>query len=327
MNDCYANIIGIRPNCEVDNGTEPTSGYYIQDYVGINIKSAANIADGEMLSGLEYLTDLRRRAMVRLQNDILRYINTEFKVNSIQGEPWSTTKKVRGNSLGILTDNDKRGIVLEKKRKDCKLQSIFIHSVTINIANDESDATFYIADATNNQITTFSGLTLYENVDNEFVINRFFKGNEIQIYMLGDMNPISVDIHCNCGGESSSPCVNVKGMLNTTLTKSEGYGITASVSCRCNFESLLCDLKMDQVLGQAAFELIGGMFYDEMSRTSRFNWLTIYNKEEIIEQSQAAFKLYADYFMASMAGLRSYIEAAGPCGCIDCGGMQVKYNI
>lgn len=325
MNDCFENIVGIKPNCEVGSGVEPVSGYYIQDYVGINIKSAANIADGDMLTGLQYLTDLRRRAFIRLQNDILRYINSTFKVNNISSVPWSTTKAVRSSNIGAITESDKRGIVLEKKNTNCRLQSIFISKVIIHSASSNSTI-LKIANATTNEVTSFP-IDLEANIDNEFIINRSFKGNEIQIYLPGNTEVKSVDPHCNCGGQSSSDCINVKGMFNTSLSKSEAYGITAEVQCKCDYSDLLCDLSMDQLLGQAAFELMGAMFYDERAKSTRFNWMTIYNTEEIKEQSQAGFAMYSQYFLSSMEGVKPYIESAGPCGCIDCRGIKVKDNI
>lgn len=326
MNDCYKNIIGIRSSCEVDNGAIPSSGFYISDYPGITLKGAANVADGNEQTGDEFLNDLRTRAMKRLQADILRYINQNFKVNEVTKLPWSTTKEVRTSVVAPGVTTDKRGIVLTKKKPNCRLTKVHISTITIAVPTTQT-VTLKIADATFNEVTTYEDLICEGGFENEFQINKSFSGNEIQIYLPGDVSVYSSKPHCNCGGESSSDCINVLGMNNSTLSKEEGFGITAMVQCKCDFSDLLCDLSMDQLIGQAAFELIGAMFYDEQLKSTRFNWMTMYDEETIAKQSQMAFSDYNGLLNDSLKGLKGYIERADKCGCIDCNGYSLKYNI
>ena len=326
MNECFSNILGIKNNCELDDFVVPSSGLFISDYPGINIKEAANIASGENATGSEYLYALRNRAMIRMQNDILRYINKEFKINSIDGMPWSTTKEVRTTVVAADGGNPKRGIVLEKKNPKCRLQKIYISKVSIAVpATCVGELT--IVDVGTGSTFVYSNLDLQGGYANEFVINKSFHGNEVQLYLNGDIAVYSVNPQCNCGGVSSSPCVNVMGMINNTVTKTEAYGITAFVTCKCDFSNLLCDLSMDPILGQAAFELVGAMFYDERLKSTRFNWMTIYNQEEMKSQMEAAFALYGQYLADSLEGLKTYIERADNCGCIDCKGYKIYNNI
>lgn len=326
MNECFSNILGIKPNCDLDNYIVPSSGLFISDYPGIGIKEASNLASGENGTGLDYLYSLRNKAMIRMQNDILRYVNKTFKINAIETMPWPTTKEVRTTVIAADVGNPKRGIVLEKKNPKCRLQKIYISKISIAVP------TTCVGDLTILDVTTGTSLT-YPNLDlqggfaNEFLINKSFSGNELQIYLNGDIAVYSVNPQCNCGGISSSPCVNAMGMLNNTVTKTEGYGITAFVTCKCDFSDLLCDLSMDPILGQAAFELVGSMFYDERLKSTRFNWMTIYNQEEMKVQMEAGFALYGQYLSDSLEGLKTYIERADNCGCIDCKGYKLYNNI
>jgi hypothetical protein len=70
------------------------------------------------------------------------------------------------------------------------------------------------------------------------------------------------------------------------------------------------------------------MFYDEMTKSSRFNYLTIYKGEELADQASAGFSAYRNYMQSALNGMKNYlVQKDGGCKCIDCGGVKVLTNI
>jgi hypothetical protein len=70
------------------------------------------------------------------------------------------------------------------------------------------------------------------------------------------------------------------------------------------------------------------MFYDEMVKNHRLNYLTIYQGDQITQQAAAGFDAYRGYLTNAMQAVRQYIvNSDGGCKCIDCSGVQVKTNV
>ncbi|AXH76553.1 MAG: hypothetical protein [Bacteriophage sp.] len=87
-------------------------------------------------------------------------------------------------------------------------------------------------------------------------------------------------------------------------------------------------LATDGIIGQAAYELCGAMFYDEAMKNNRITYLTVYRGEQLQQQAAAGFAAYHLYMEQAMAGMRNYlVNADGNCKCIDCSGITIKTNV
>lgn len=324
---CFENILGIKPNCDCGESGEPKSGYYISDYAGITLQGAANIADETYHSGIEFLKGIRDKAMRKMQNDLLAYINLNFKTNNMIGYEWCSGKKYNTNTISPAPTL-KRGILLEKKNAKCSLTKMFIQRIRVK-TNFTGQTDLFVADL-GGVLTTYT-IDLVAGAITEIEVELPVIGDEVKIYIDGSVEVYSNKIDCQCRGGSSSKCAKVKGFTESasiTLNTSEGYGIEADVICQCDYTNILCDLSMDAILGQAAYELAGAMYYEESLRTTRFNWMTIYNKEQIEQQVQVGFEAYKNYMENAMLGLRQFVvNADGGCGCIDCSKIERKANI
>ncbi len=164
----------------------------------------------------------------------------------------------------------------------------------------------------------------------EIVINKTFEGNEIQITLPSEISVYTNSPNCGigCGGSHKNECVRVKGLSNGVANTTQAYGIECFVTCICDINTLVCDMATNQLIGQTAYELCGAMFYDEMPKNKRLNYLTIYKEEQITQQAQAGFAMYQQYLTNAMNGVRQFlVNSDGGCKCIDCSGVQFKTNV
>lgn len=326
--NCLNNIIGIQDPCSTD-APVTLSGYLGTDYPGISLQTAANVADEKTKSGYEYLKDLRRRAMMRLNNDLLSYINNEYKVNSIKRSLWkSGNYNIPATVISAGTAGQQRGVYFQKKQIECNLYKLFITRVRIK-SNYTGDTILKVADVGAN-ISYPIPVTLTAGTEEEFEIEIPIYGDEVRVTLPSDIPVYSNKPMCGagCGNTVISDAVLVYGIDNGTTQRIECYGIEVDILVKCDLSKLICDMASDKIIGQAAFELFGAMFYDEATKTSRMNYLTIYKGEDLAKQAAAGFESYRNYMANAFAGLRNYLVSKdGGCGCIDCGGVQIKANV
>mgnify|MGYP000638529212 CR=1 FL=1 len=324
---CLDKIIGIKKPCENESQSETSlSNYYITDYPGINFQSAANTTDEKNVNGYKYLVDLRRRAMMRMQNDIIAYINQTYKVNTIASNLWRSGEYLT-DVISAGAEGQSRGIVIYKQNLKCRLKKITIPRIRIYSAQT-IDTTLTIKDVAGKVYSV--AVSLVADVINTFEVNLKVQGDEVQITLPSDIAVYSNKPNCGvgCANSLKSDCVKTNGLNNGVTNTTQAYGIDVEIICECDLSTIMCDIATNNLIGQAAYELCGAMFYDEMAKTNRLNYLTIYKGEEIAQQAQAGFAAYRNYLQNMFLGLRNFlVNMDGGCKCVDCSGVKVKINI
>lgn len=322
---CINEIIGIKANC-AGADTESLSGYFITDYPGITIQSASNYNDEKTVTGFKYLQDLRRRAMLRLNNDIQAYIASTYRVNAIESNIWRTGEW-DSTIINAGVVGQQRGIVIYKQKPQCRMYKIVVKSVKI-YSNETINTTLRLADT--NGVVYTKAISLEQGVVNEFIINKQFEGNEIQITLPSNISVYGNKPNCGvgCSGTKSNECIRVAGLNNGIANTTQSYGIELDTICKCDLSTLVCDLATNNLIGQSAYELCGAMFFDEMIKNHRLNYLTIYQGEEIKTQALAGFNAYKGYLENALSGIKRYLtNNDGGCNCVDCSGVQLKTNV
>lgn len=325
MLTCTENIIGVHGVCGGAD-SESLSGYFISDYPGITIRNASMLNDEKTITGHQYLLDLRRRAMMKLNSDIVSYINSKYRVNSIPAEAWHTGE-FKNNILSAGNANQLRGIVGYKQRPECKFYKIVLTSIRLRL-NYSGPVTVTINDTAGYSYSATTTVTA--GVIKQLNLNKVIEGNEVQILIPSNLPPFSTSVACGvgCGGTPINKCIRINGVSNGSLNTSEGFGISADFICQCDLSKVTCDLATNGLIGQAAYELCGAMFYDEATKNGRLNYLTIYNGEQLKETASEAFAKYEQYLNNAFAGLRRYlVQNDGNCGCVDCSGVVMKTSI
>jgi len=320
---CLENIIGIK-NCDSE---QSMSGYFMLDYPGITIQQAANNADEKTLSGYNFLKDIRRRAVMRLNADVLNYINQEYRLSSVVTNSFASGQyNTPLSTVSTVSAETRRGMVVSKLKYWCRFHSIVINRIRI-YSNQDVDTILHITDVAAG-VTYPAAIHLEAGVIKEFTVNKVITGSEAHITLPGNISLYSNKPDCGCGGKAKNDYLKFQGITGTSITTSEAYGIECDVTLRCDISNLICDMAQDGLIGQALYELCGAMFYDEMTKNNRLNYLTIYKGEQIMQQASAGFATYKGYFENIMRGMRDYLRKSdGNCKCIDCDGFKVKSNI
>lgn len=323
--NCIENLIGLRGVCGAPD-TPSISGYFATDYPGITIETAAQINDQKTVTGYQYLQDLRKRAMLRLDSDIQSYIAANYRVNSLKSDSW-TTGEYKSSIQPAGTPGLQRGIVAYKQKPQCRLYGLVLASVRV-LADYTGQTTLTIKDTAGYVYT--AQINLEAGVILELSLNKKIIGDEVQILLPSNIPVYQTKVNCGvgCNGTPISNCCRVNGVSNNTLNTQEGYGITANILCQCDLSKITCDLANQRLLGQAAYELYGAMFFEEATMNERISYLTIYKGEQLEKQSTAAYDKYEVYMKNMFAGLRNYlVQNDGNCGCVDCQGMVIKASV
>jgi len=322
MANCFENIIGIKAQCDGADTTS-LSGYFITDYPGITIQTASQYNDEKTITGYNYIVDLRRRAMLRLNNDLQAFIATNYRVNYIPSNLWSSGE-FQTTTISAGTTGERRGIVAYKQKTKCRFQKLEISRVRI-YSNYTGSTTLKIADTFG--IEYNPTINLVAGQISEYQLNITIKGDEVQVTLPSDISVYKNIPSCGCGNKKSE-CVKVAGINNGAANTTEAYGIELDIICKCDLTDLLCDMATNSLIGQAAYELCGAMFYDEMVKNNRLNYMTIYKGEQLQQQAQAGFSAYNNYMTNALNGMRNFlVQNDGGCQCIDCSGVQKKSNV
>lgn len=329
---CTDKIISIKDPCTGVPDFTPLSGYDMTDYPGVTLQFAANGANANTQTGHKFMQDIRRKAMLKLANDITAYIHTNYRVNSIPSFIYKASE-YRINPYSTIpagTAGQRRGVVVSKKDETlrCRLFKMVVNRVRI-YAGQTIDTTLRIADVGTGSAYDLS-VSLEAGVIHEFEVNVKLNGNETQITLPSDIIVYASKPDCGCTNyKGQSEYMQTKGLTNGTASNDfDAYGIEVDMSMQCDLSTIACDMVTQSLIGQAAFELCGAMMYDEIMRNGRVNYLTIYKGEEIKAQAQAGFAAYREYMESAMQGMRNYlVQADGNCGCVDCSGSQIKANI
>lgn len=325
---CLNNIIGVKNPCDADN-IESLSGYMINDYPGISLQTASNLADEEVLTGYNYLVDLVRRAMIRLNNDMLSYINNEYRVNTIKASEWkSGVWNVPYTVIAAGTAGEQRGVYFVKKNLNCQLYKL--HIVRVRVFSNYTGITNLRITDPGVGLVYNTPITLVAGEVQEFNLNHQLLGNESRVTLDSSIPVYSNKPYCGsgCGGTPISDSVNVYGISNGVEQKIEAYGIEVDILTKCDISKIVCDMASDKIIGQAAFELCGAMFYDETITSDRLNYQKIYKSEELSSRALAGFESYRNYMQNAFNGLKNYLTSKdGGCKCIECGGVQVRTNV
>jgi hypothetical protein len=326
---CLDNIIAIKDPCTGVSDVTPLSGYHINDYPGITMQFAANAADERTQTGLKFLQDVRRRAMMKLNADIKAYINSEYRVNSIPFDVYKAAEFVTPSTVGTTgSAGNRRGVVVSKVKVWCRLFKMCVTRVRI-YSNQTIDTTLRVTDVGTGTAYNVAVSLVAGNITT-LNLNKVLEGVEVQVTLPSDISLYSAKPNCGCNADKSyllTQGISYSGG-SYTLNSNETYGIEVDMILKCDLDSVVCDMATDGLIGQAAYELCGAMAYDELLRNNRMNYLTIYKAEEIKAQAQAGFEAYRDYMDKAMMGMRQYLTRMdGGCKCVDCSGLQIKSNV
>lgn len=276
MNTCLKNIVSIKDLCSVSAVSPSLSGYDIWMAPEIRYQGIAAITDEKYIRGRNLLLAKRDMALLEVESDFLKMILTNgygIKTNSNYNDA-----AVFNSSIINPEANVERGISIHSARPS-GIRKIHIKDVKIYPLHSVEKIQLNIWD--NGQVSKYD-IQLIGGQVNTFYIDYLATGDLVRIFMDNTGIPTySSKITCmvGCNGSLPNDCAYVKGWNGTNEVKSEGFGISASFNCECNYSSILCQLAK-QFVGEIVFYKIRALVQEELLNTDRLNNFTIYNRDQ-----------------------------------------------
>lgn len=263
--ECLKDWIGVK--CL----TTSKSGYNINDLEGLNLRYAADIADSDNISGLQFLKDKIDFATALVISDIGAFAEPYFRVNSIVDEmrigEWKKTF--------IAPANLDRGIKVRINRG--RMLRIRVNSIKIGIQQQNHTDTLTITDGIFTKTYTFTtdgdGMALIEP---DFIS----KTNIIYITVNNqNINVNNTDVKQGCGCQSKSSTYITANGWNGTNVSNTTYGLMADVVAECDSSEMACLISSKMtfpILYRTGFEIAK----DAMT-TDRLNSITLLDEEKV----------------------------------------------
>tara|TARA_Y100000361_G_C11162000_1_gene348094 strand:+ start:25350 stop:26285 length:936 start_codon:yes stop_codon:yes gene_type:complete len=302
--NCLKNVVGIR--CQGDSSS---SGLYVEDLEGINIKTAAQIADNRYQSGIDLIAKKKDFAVKAIVNDIRSQFLPYFRTNSIVDELKVGTYK----DTTLTPSPFARGIQI--KTRNSKLLKIRVSTIEIRLADFNYTGILDIIDGTNKTSYDFE-------TDNEGValieVNYLSSENEIQV-VIEDPNIKPIDAYvkkgCNCYTRRSE-FLHATGYKDGDKASST-FGLSVQFLAECDNEKLIC--LISNQLGFPILYKTGIEIVKEWIASDRLNPVTIIDdgtEEFLLENFENEYKKQLNLLIETLPKLMNHLDDV----CVVCVG-------
>lgn len=263
--ECLKDWIGVK--CL----TTSKSGYNINDLEGLNLRYAADIADSNYVSGLQFLKEKIDFATALVLNEISKYAEPYYRIHSLVDQlkvgEWKNTFTVPANL--------DRGIRVRAHRS--RMLRIRVNSVEIRIQEANHTDTLTIKDGIFTQtysFTTDSTGAAYVQAD------YLSKTNEIFITVNDqNINVNNTDVKQGCGCQSKQSNYLIANGWNGSNISNTTYGLVADTVAECDQNELYCLLSSKltfPILYRSGLETA-----KEAATTDRLNPITLLDDDKV----------------------------------------------
>lgn len=258
--NCLNNIVGVR--CLGDSSS---SGLYVEDLEGINVKTASQIADVRYQSGLDLIKKKKEFAIKAIANDIQGAFLPYFRMNSLIDE--LVVGKFKDTTL--TTSPLKRGV--EIKTRNSRLLRIQIQTVEIKILEAALTSYLKIIDGLDEKLVEFT-----TDADGKALIdlNYISKTNQIFIVLEDPLiTPFDGQLKSGCHCYSKSSEFLTGRGYKDGQTASSTFGLSVQSLAVCDQEQFVCLLAPR--LGFAILYKTGIEIVKEWIASDRLNPVTM----------------------------------------------------
>jgi len=265
---CIDKIIGIRCLTGYEN---PTSGLFINDLEGLNLKYAAAITD-EQSSGLLFMKSKIEFATQLVLSELAAYMMPYFRANSTMDE--TRVGEFGTNNIapaGIPID---RGVKITTRTS--RMMRIRIQTVNIRMAQTNTSGTLIITDGPDQASFPFTTDTNgHASINFDFIS----KTNSVLVTVDNNtfgMNNTVVKTGCNCTTKQSQ-YLTATGW-NGSVPANTTYGLQVQATGECSMDEFACILGVKlalPLLYRSGLEIV-----KEAKTTDRLNSLTMLDDEK-----------------------------------------------
>lgn len=330
---CLDNFILVFGHCA---GNTPTSGLYINKALpGITLKRSANLAEGEIQTGVDLLNqaitngiEFARAALVSEMMGIVR-----FNAIHSTGQYGQFYKDYTDTDYYLAASAANRGLKFELSQC-CKLTSLYIRRVQVLMNSTLSSQTLTITDGGTTTTKTFSTTA---QVPTDVEVN--YKASSPTVLITLDntsqsVNNSTLNYSGSCGFCSNDCCNNhlcdkalsVWGWDGTN-TNGTSYGLSARVDVVCDEYKFFCELAnaIPDVAWLTMYHA-GIWFFEYLLTTGRVNVYTLYNKETISARIEQWSQKADEIEKKIVKQLPRYLAMIDDC-CVECNSSRWETSI
>lgn len=326
--NCLNKLIDLKLQC-AEADTQTGYVYQLTDISWLNEAVFSRIVDNRFQTIDQLKQSLFRKAVVELSNEMSSFISSKIQLKDFVGyfNDYGSTK------IGCQKDENAKGLLIEKNTGCSGVKLVlgdicFRHnpsnssttSLSFSIILDDEPAVSY------NAVLSSTGKTCVTVSDAEG--NPLRADSTIFIYTNSeDIEFCSLAIPCQTGcSGSTNPCASVKGTYGNTNTLKQTYGISASVSCQCDFSDLFCNPATKSRIAELLLIRLEHHIAKYAFDSSRMDVFKI-KAEAIIETLKSNNLIYSEKFVTYIEPIAFEIarnKNYKPCS--ECRGVQYGIN-
>lgn len=281
------------------------------------------MTDEKYVRGQNLLESSRDAAVMEMESDFLKvlltngYQVTNLASNSYQAAMFNTAVI---NPAAAFN----RGITIHSAAPS-PIKKLHIHTVSVCPVESVDVAVLTIRD---NNLDHSYNVQLVGGQVNTFQLDFTAAGNEVRITLDNtNLQTYNAAITCmkGCNGTVPNPCGWVAGWNGTSEVKTEGFGISATFSCDCDYSQLLCAWAK-QFTGEIVYWKARSLVMQERLNSERLNNFVVYNREEAQEKVTEFENTYRDKwntFALALPGLLKNLRD----DCIICNKPHKAVNV
>lgn len=327
--NCINNLIDLQLSC-----SEPVANsayvYRLDSISWLNAAVFSRIIDNRYSSIDQLKTEILKNAIVELSNELSSFMSRKIQLSDFVGL-YNDYGKSR--IAGIKSGTDK-GILVEKNY-GCTGVKLALNEVSFRTNPDNStgtNLTFYVVldDGPEIEYTVpYGGRSFFSYTLTDANGEILKADNSISIFARsGTIEFIQVAIPCQtgCNGAKINECATVKGTYGTTTSLKETYGVTASVSCVCDFSDVFCSAASRSRIAELLLIRLEHHIAKYAFDNSRMDIFKL-KADQIIKVLEANNDIYADKFTRyiepiafEIARNRNYKP------CVQCRGVEYGIN-
>ena len=282
MSTHLSNFIGIRYLVEAGQATAPTSGYYIDDYPGVDVTKAGKAADERYQSGIEMLQRVITAETSSFADEI--WVDVQKDIRLLPTVQVERTGEFKVGSY-LTTENLNKGLEICIEGNE-PMSKIYIPFLDLLTNTTTTDKTIEIVDG--EKVYSYSAdLTAGEStrveIDREFEMPR--------VWVRWNTSDIAVNDsgygrgNCSSCGTvwkgkytySQNGVASVTGRTANGRGTSKTYGILATFQVRCSRDTLIYALRRE-LRTIVLYRCLMG-FAKHVVASDRLNPFTTHNKD------------------------------------------------
>ncbi|MFA9213891.1 MAG: hypothetical protein ACEQSR_08600 [Candidatus Methylacidiphilales bacterium] len=294
-NNCLVDTLQIKGLCE----PKDCKALYLNDFVDINVKDLANLANSEELSGYAFGESLLKRASIKVISAVQQMMPQNYSLNRSIETSCSTCEfnSLTGSGNGIIVRNTtgSTSSITNISQLRISTQNTGLEAIVID---DGLTQTLYPVNLNGGE----QSLEIPNYSTSQKLIKIYFQNQNVVLNAV----VCATASGCGCGGTKSSnePKGYAIAGLTNGVESSTQYGFLPCITTSCSFDYLICNLaKTNKILVAEAMAL--SIHVDVLNRqinSDRLNKKTLVDADLISEYRDMQVRKFDEVLFGRLDG-------------------------